>query len=233
MRVFELSYPGSWLELESESEASKVQVLLMSLELCFHQAAVEVGLFVEIREKLRAAHTVRVCGKSITRERDLQEWASLPDIYVQRIPFIYARSFLYTLHNIRQYLNTIATLESVPQETKKSIARLDDYFPSLKGVRDSSAHVEERVQGMTRKKPIVSKPVENQFIRAPSGGVQVVESLMNDWFVSTTADGELGKVEVSYKSIEKVRDCIQRTLNSLPWIGPSRRSPDSSHLTRV
>jgi hypothetical protein len=123
-------------------------------------------------------------------------------------------------------LSKIGRFQGISNDSKKAIDALDGVFQTLKGLRDSSAHLEERVACEAHGRPIPLKPIDNTLARAPGGGVLVVESLVGNRFVGTKADGELAEIEVSVNTMATVQKCIQQLLNSLPWSGPSRHYPE-------
>jgi hypothetical protein len=75
----------------------------------------------------------------------------------------------------------------------------------LGGVRDSTAHVDERVQGKARNKDIQAKPIENRMISAPRGNVFVSSSLNSDNFGCTMEDGGYGEVACHRRSVQRMR----------------------------
>lgn len=94
-------------------------------------------------------------------------------------------------------------------------------------MRDSTVHADERVVGKARNKPIPSRPIMNEIINAPNGGVIMVGSLVGNNFSCTLAGGEIGAVEVSSTSLFAVQSIVQAMLNELPWRNPKfpRLSP--------
>jgi hypothetical protein len=84
-------------------------------------------------------------------------------------------------------------------------------------VRDSVAHVEDRVRGRAFSRETVTKPVTNSMIHAPNGGVIVVEALNNQHFGGTMADGAYAEVEVADATTEVARVAVQAVYHALPW----------------
>ena len=163
-----------------------------------------------------------------TLEARRQRWRSgeIPRAYSSRLPFIYARSFLFSVWTIGRLFNQISKCEGLPADAIAATKKFASAFPTLKALRDSSAHVDERVDGHARGVPIDLKPIENRFINAPSGGVLVVENLFGSRFTCTTADGNLAEIEVSADTLKRVQECFQKLLNCLPWTGPGRTCPE-------
>ena len=86
-------------------------------------------------------------------------------------------------------------------------------FPNLNGVRNSSAHKDERIKEPPNKK-------------LTSGiNFNVSECLYGNNFTSTMRNGTIGQVEVSIDSVNKARDCIQMAIDSFQWKGFPRLAP--------
>lgn len=174
----------------------------------------------EIREQAR---------RQVQRERWAREGG--PDAYKQRVVFIHARSFVTTLAVLQRGLLQIGEYEFEPS-VRAAIECACDQFasavPGLKGVRDSVAHVEERILGNAKKKTIVAAPVMNNMIHAPGGGVIIAESLNNDHFGGTIEDGTYAEVAVADATTEIARAAVQAVFDALPWRpGPRVSEPYS------
>jgi len=256
MTVFELFYPGTRIELEDRAVGFEVLKYLSTIESRFTDAAVLLGLFEEAQAKASAdlrSHIEQVPGPGesdavgqpqFEPEMDartfLREWTKQqveakrqrwqggepPRAYTSRLPFIYARAFLFSLWDVGKLLSKIGKFQGISNGSRKAIDAFDAAFPTLKGLRDSSAHLEERIAFQAHGRPIPLKPIDNTLVRAPGGGVLVVESLLGNKFVGTNADGELAEIEVSANTMGTVQECVQQLLNSLPWSGPSKHYPE-------
>jgi len=257
MTVFEIVYPGTWVELEDRDVAFKVGIYLSTIESTFSDAAMAMHLFEQAHEQQRADLTSRPdCLREADDESEdfwqlarehgtdgrtlLLEWSKrvvearrshwrageLPRAYKSRLPFLYARLFLFSLSSIGRLLEHVSKCDGVPVQARAAVRDFASAFPTLTALRDSSAHVDERVAGHARGRQIDLKPVENQFINAPGGGVLIVESLVGNRFTGTTADGGVAEIEVGVGSMKRVQECFQRLLDSLPWSGPGRLYPE-------
>jgi hypothetical protein len=168
---------------------------------------------------------------SINLEVDVQynreQWQQgrVPSQFEHRLPFIYARVFLYAVDSFGKLLGVLSQEAGVPSRMVGIHADFEAAFPHVRGVRNSAQHVEDRVRGIGfRGKPIEYKPLDEPFIRA-SGGVHISDCLCNSTYGSTMADGHYGKVEVSPESMKKLQRIFQETLNCLSWEGPKRHLP--------
>ena len=69
------------------------------------------------------------------------------------------------------------------------------------------------------------KPLSNELIHAPDGGVLVVDSLNDNRLGGTLADGSFGEVEVSPQSVGTAQHFVQRVLDAFEWRGPTMHLP--------
>lgn len=143
-----------------------------------------------------------------------------PESYRRRVAFIHARSFVATLALLQRSLLAVARYELEPGVVEMIRKACDDFaaaLPGLKDVRDSSAHLEDRVRGERFGEKIATKPIMNSMIHAPGGGVMVTESLNNQHFGGTIADGSYAEVEVADATTEIARVAVQAVYDALPW----------------
>lgn len=141
----------------------------------------------------------------------------IPLQYKSLMPSIHAKSFLFALDTIRKALITMSKYPISKSVAETSLSQLLTALPDLAGVRDSTAHADERAVGVARKRKIVPQPIMNEMIQAPDGGVTILGSLMGNKFSCTTEDGTFGSVEVSIDSLIATQAALQQLLESLPW----------------
>src|SRR5713101_7930353 len=96
MRVYQIHYPGSFLNLTDPTAAHQIFSLVNVIETALVDAAVALTLF----------------------ESKVVWNPPMPYGYEQRIPFIHARTFLYALDTIRKSLDTLAEKFDLPPEVK-------------------------------------------------------------------------------------------------------------------
>lgn len=142
------------------------------------------------------------------------EKGKFPEKYQRRLVFIHARSFLYSLDRIDKIFEALKKENGVPDKAIKAEEEFKNAFPNLRGVRNSSAHIDYRIRGLARSKEIF-----------PNGGSIWLENLSNNKFGSVMEHGNHGEVEVSFNSIISARDCIQMTIDSFQWKGSPQISP--------
>ena len=149
----------------------------------------------------------------------------LPQGYQDRIPFIHAKSCVYALDTLQKTLRLLAKVPDVPIDIAEALKEFELAFPDLVQVRDSSHHAEDRVQGKRRKDRIDLKPLANEAIHAPGGGVLVVDMLNGNRYGGTLGDGSYGEVDVSPQTVSTAQQCVQRALNAFDWHGPVMHMP--------
>ena len=156
-----------------------------------------------------------------------ENWAAgqLPKDYKHSLIFIYAKSFLHALDSIGKFLTVFSKdIPTVPavSDAKK---RFDENFKTLKGVRDSVQHIEDRGRGLDkRSQPLAQKPVDNGMIRSARGAL-ILNNLSNNRYGCTMEDGYFGEVEVSNESLVFARDCIQVVIDAFQWHGTAQHYP--------
>lgn len=166
--------------------------------------------------------------EALESEAKMLGWqeGDLPEDYKGRLPFLHARGFLFALDTLANLLRVMATEAQAPAPLPTIT---DDWmitFPQLKHVRDTAHHVEDRVRGLGRDgKPLQLAPLVNEMINAPNGGVLLIDSLMNNRYGCTLADGTYGEVEVSGVSPSAATALVQRAIEAFQWRGPERLVP--------
>lgn len=160
-----------------------------------------------------------------------EKWSSggVPREFEHNIPFLYARAFLYALDSFDKILGVLARHPGVPPCVADLHAQIEVHFPHLRGVRNTSQHIEDRGRGLgagRNPQPLHLKPIDNNMIKAP-GGALVLNSLNGNRYGSTMADGHFGEVEVSPQSVEHLHRILVGVLESFQWHGPRRHLPSA------
>jgi hypothetical protein len=151
-----------------------------------------------------------------------EKWAAgeLPDELKGQLPFLHAQTFVAALAQVERALGKLAKMDLGGAEVEARAA-CDDFdvaVPSLKAVRDSVEHAEDRRRGLNRREEKMTlAPITNAWIDAPAGGVLVAGALRGTNFAWTVEDGSYQEVEVSDTTIESARAAVQRALDALPW----------------
>jgi hypothetical protein len=159
------------------------------------------------------------------------EAGELPQSLQLRLPALHAHSFIRSLAQAGRALSALSDLDLGPAsaEVSQAYGDLDAAIPSLKDVRDSIEHAEDRMRGQSRGCKLSLAPIVQGPIHAPDGGVLVGDLLVDGRTLGwTTADGSLQHVEISDATIESARAAVQRALDALPWKKSSLRYEPSA-----
>jgi hypothetical protein len=99
---------------------------------------------------------------------------------------------MYSLDRIDRTLQVLLALLDGSYDISDIYKYFQNSIPDLRGVRNSSAHSEDRMRGLGRdKQPIVPNPL----------GFIMLENLHGTKFMSTMANGNLGKVDVTLDTL--------------------------------
>ncbi|MCW2790689.1 MAG: hypothetical protein JWP56_2992 [Aeromicrobium sp.] len=209
---FSIDPSASW-----EADRERERAIAIRLE-----AAIPAGL--DGHARFEAMDAAREQAR-IEAKREKWREGVPPSGYVHRLPFLHAKSFVYALDTLQKSLRLITEIDGVPLDVSAALSDFEAAFSDLLHVRDSSHHVEDRVQGKRRQKKIDLQPLMNSAIHAPGGGVLVVDMLNGQRYGGTLGDGTYGEVDISAESAVIARDCVQRVLNAFSWHGPATHSP--------
>jgi len=159
-----------------------------------------------------------------------EKWSKgdIPREFEHNLPFLYARAFLYALDAFDKFLGVFAMEPNVPPEVANIHARMTEDFPNLRGVRNTVQHLEDRARGLgagRNPQPLELKPITNNFINAPGGGVLVLNSLNGSKYGSTMSDGHYGEIDVSPESMQRLQTVLQELLLLFKWRGPKQHAP--------
>lgn len=162
----------------------------------------------------------------IAFKREKWQRGELPDSYEHRLPFLYAKSYLFAMDRLDRTAGVLGKQLEVPKSVADASDLLLELMPNLRGVRNSVAHNEDRSRGLKREgRPLELKPVENKLVSAPRGGVLILESLNDNRFGSTMADGHYGEVEVSRRVLDAACNIVQSIFNAYHWKGVAQHVP--------
>ena len=150
----------------------------------------------------------------------------MPGGLERRLIFMHARTFLSAVDSFKKFLGVLAKMEGAPGQIADLHSDLVESFPDLRGVRNTVQHLEDRSRRIgAGTKPLDLKPVSNNFINAPDGGVLILDSLNNNRYGSTKSDGHYGEVEISVESVRKLQTILNSILQSFEWTGSPSHSP--------
>jgi hypothetical protein len=145
------------------------------------------------------------------------------------LPFLYAKSCLYALNTIAKALRTLAMMPGLPAGIAQARDDFEARFPTLVAVRDSAHHPEDRIRGVRgragRETPIATQPIMNEVVHAPGGGVIMLDTLNNNRYGGTLADGTYSEVEISAATVAGAQQVIQQVVDAFSWRGPRQHRP--------
>ena len=161
-----------------------------------------------------------------------EKWNSghVPRELERNVVSIFARAFVYALDGFDKFLGVLAREHGVPARVTDLSASIESLFPDLRGVRNTTQHLEDRSRGLgagKNPKPMTLQPVENGLINAPGGGVLVLNALNGNRFGCTMSDGHYGEVEVSPQSVQLLSTLLHEVLQCLQWKGPVQHAPSA------
>lgn len=163
----------------------------------------------------------------ITFKREQWKAGRIPREFQHNQAFMHARAFLYALDSFDKFLNVLKKTENVPAKIEEVHKKLGNNFSDLRGVRNTSQHMEDRSRGLgagRNPKPLELKPVDNQLVKA-NGGALLLNCLNGTKFGNTMSDGHYGEVDVSPQSMELVSSIFQEVLDSFQWKGSKSHLP--------
>ncbi|EPO9638512.1 hypothetical protein G3W18_08175 [Klebsiella pneumoniae] len=197
-------------EKDAKKKQELTQQVRQELGLSLYEFSDELNLEVDARFK-----------------REKWQHGESPQAHLHRIIFLHAKSFLYALDTIDKFLKVMSDESGAPQEIKLLHTQIANDFPNLRGVRNSTQHLEDRARGLgagRSPQPLNLQPVNNGSILAPQGAL-ILSSLNGTKFGCTMADGHFGEVDVSPESMGKLQSIIQKTFNAFEWNGPKQHLP--------
>lgn len=162
-----------------------------------------------------------------------EQWKSgrMPESYERQMKFIYAKSFIYALERIKKLFDALlAELKNPIEEqhvleTVQTVRRdFREAFPNLVGVRDTTAHFEDRIRSLKKRGlPLDLKPLSIEGFEAPQGAL-ILDQITGNRYGGIMVDGEYGEIEISAQSLEIVQNFIQTTIDAFQWQGERHSS---------
>jgi hypothetical protein len=161
-----------------------------------------------------------------------EKWSNggVPREFEHNLSFIYARAFLYALDAFDKTLGVLSKEPNVPEQVAEFHAQVAEKFPHLRGVRNTAQHQEDRARGLgagRNPQPLDLRPITNNLINAPGGGVLALNCLNGSRYGSTMSDGHYGEVDVSPESMQRLQKILEGVLQSFEWRGSRRHAPSA------
>jgi hypothetical protein len=243
LRVPKIWYPGTTLRGDPSGQ---IFVLISFLESSVIDATIALHLFEQhaaaepplradarlereqpIRDKVDQELSNRVRPASLDyAERShlhvvrLLERGILPQSYVLRFAFVHAHSFLYALASFERDLESLRAFPQTKKAATVALAELDRALPSIRKIRNSAVHADDRIQGYGS--PGAKKRGEQMSV---AKGMLLVSVLRNNTLEYTVDDGTVQGVAVSEEAIVALVAILNDFLASMEWTGPRRIAP--------
>jgi hypothetical protein len=143
---------------------------------------------------------------------------NIPLHQFQRLPFIYAHSFLDAVVKIANTMFVMTRKDKTPfisdQVRQKLIILKDEFdneFPHVRDIRHSWQHIEDRMRGKGQREANIDSTL------------LVLSSLVEDNLSYTIADGTVHSVSISENTFRRAESYVQKTFDCFEWIkGKSR-----------
>jgi hypothetical protein len=232
MFIFEISWPGTFLQSNNPEESREIETLLYSLNSQFSEANIILNLFAQSQEDASLTWEINTFPETIEQKR--QQWSkgNAPSDYVKKLPVIYAKAFISEVFMFGRILSSLkhickenGDIDTDPYRTIiREQKRFGEYFVHLQGVRDSIHHVDERIQGKSRGRDLDAKTINTESMQIGPGNL-VIGNLHDNKYGTVMANGQYGLVEISEKSLHVLQKCLQNILSCFDWRGPERHYP--------
>ncbi len=189
------------------------------------QVEAELGFELSPQSWDRVSHETEVRFKR-------EKWGSghVPRELERSVVSIFARAFVYALDGFDKFLTVLAAEPGTPPKIAELSARIESTFPDLRGVRNTTQHLEDRSRGLgagKNPKPLTLQSVENRLVSAPGGGVLVLNALNGNRFGCTMSDGHYGEVEISPQALQHLATLLHEVLQCFQWRGPAQHAPSA------
>lgn len=131
---------------------------------------------------------------------------------------IFAKAFIYAFDTIVETLKNLNSRVGVSEVVAKNLEEIENAFPDLKGIRDTTHHMGDR---------IILKGRHGKRIETDGGNV--ILNNHGDGICSTLLDGKYkgtqGSIAITYDSLEKMGKIVQDVLDSFQWEGLREHLP--------
>ncbi|MFM0363715.1 hypothetical protein [Paraburkholderia sediminicola] len=153
-------------------------------------------------------------------------WRSAPPReHSDRLQFIYARAFIYSLDLFEKLLKDFSATPNVPTFLADLHERMLNDFPCLRQVRNTLQHMDERAQRIgPNKRAIPAVPTDSAGIKAGATTL-VLDNLSNSTFQTVMGDGRQGSVDVTAESMQRLQSIMQAIVDSFQWKGTKELRP--------
>ncbi len=227
MLIFELTYPGTWLDSDDQDWSSKTEQVLSTLRYQFTDANIALNQFISANQKKPSSEAEKEWKRDETRRNkitcELQEtMLKDPLDYKARVEVAFQAGLKFkkekwdagalprefehqgVLMHARSFLYTLHGFGM----TLKVLANTDGV---PEAVQDASAKFEEAFACLCGGENTLHNPKLNY--------------LKGTIYGNTMPDGHYGEVDVSPDSMTKVQSVFQEVIDSFKWKGPKFHYP--------
>ncbi|AGH47088.1 hypothetical protein [Paraglaciecola psychrophila] len=176
MYIIELNYPGTRLQFEDQSLKHEIEGMLSNLQRIVTEAAISLSMYeasnstqrnhrqeMEQENELRQEIDLHVRNDAeddyyqdfdkyrLITEKKLRaskaELGIIPRSYLHQIPFIHAHTFVYSVDSFAKFLEELVEYKCIPKSTQDCLNEFNRLFPSVRKIRNSALHIEDRSRG--------------------------------------------------------------------------------------
>lgn len=246
MYVFDLNYPGRWLELGDKKRETELTNLLSVLESKIVSTEISLTLFEknmaipsnrqaelnteselrnQIENELNIEHGYHLKSNyqkldfEIKLRRKKAELGFVPCSYINATCHFYANSFVNSVDSFGRILEVIASNNELPDTVKECWNNFEQLLPTVREIRNSAMHIEDRVRGFGDYK------MKRKNIKMDIKGSFSLGTLFNNTLVCTVADGSEKNIVISKDILYILVDITNDLLRCFEWSGDPHISP--------
>jgi hypothetical protein len=138
------------------------------------------------------------------------------DTITRKLPFFYAKTFVFALDGIGKILEVMAKDGNFSPNVESIKDEYYAHFSFLTGIRNSLHHYEDRLDGKAFKKPI---PITPQLTELSDDPINILSLglLAGDRYNVTVANGSYVGIEINEANLEKAFEIVQKLIGEFDW----------------
>ncbi len=188
LQKFNLCFPGHWIAGEDRDWAFEIALLLSQIEEEFVCAVASFAMFEPI---------------TIDNAKEYSHFDKTK--YERCLNGIYASSFVLSLDAISKILEVLKNHLHPPCSAVQYIFEYESNFGELKFIRDSIAHIEDRIRGVDKNQRIIPT------------NILILGSFNERRFGYTGSDRNLHEIEIAESTLFTAQRIIQKIINAYNW----------------
>jgi hypothetical protein len=183
-------FPSNEGKLDENKKRGQIFSTVISVKyIAIDEIAINLGLFEQVYNDHRACRRMHGTG--------------IPDLLphcskLLKLTNMYANSFLLSVDKYCKLVDSIG--HEIPETnpiTEAVLKSLDGLLPNIRHLRNSAAHIEQRIHRKARNKEIEVQDKQNGFL---------IGVLSGNLLVYTTQSGTNGAIEVSANTLQIIRN---------------------------